>query len=137
MSSRSSSPPRSRTPAWNLLSKPAVGGAAFVWLSAVAGTLLYLPLLGLALAADPGPLGWTAVGLMAGSGALHALYFVLLQRGYATGDLSVVYPLARGTGPLLSATAAILFLGEHPSPLAHRGCCLDRRGGLLDDPPLR
>ena len=38
-----------------------------------------------------------------------------LQRGYANGDLSVVYPLARGTGPVLSVAAAILFLGERPS----------------------
>jgi drug/metabolite transporter (DMT)-like permease len=95
-----------------------------VWLCAVAGTVLYLPVLGLALAADPGPLGWPAVGLMAGSGALHALYFVLLQRGYASGDLSVVYPLARGTGPLLSATAAIVFLGERPSAPAIAGAAL-------------
>jgi drug/metabolite transporter (DMT)-like permease len=109
---------------WNLLAQPAVGGAAFVWLCAVAGTVLYLPVLGLALAADPGPLGWPAVGLMAGSGALHALYFVLLQRGYASGDLSVVYPLARGTGPLLSATAAIVFLGERPSAPAIAGAAL-------------
>jgi drug/metabolite transporter (DMT)-like permease len=109
---------------WNLLSKPALGGAAFVWLCAVAGTVLYLPVLGVALVDDPGPLGWTAVGLMAGSGMLHALYFVLLQRGYAVGDLSVVYPLARGTGPLLSATAAIAFLGERPSAVGIAGAAL-------------
>ena len=59
-----------------------------------------------ALAVDPGSLGSTAVALMAGSGALHALYFVLLQRAYASGELSVVYPLARGTGPLLRGLAA-------------------------------
>ena len=41
---------------------------------------------------------------MGGTGALHAVYFVLLQRGYAAGDLSLVYPLARGTGPLLAGT---------------------------------
>lgn len=109
---------------WNLLAKPAVGGAAFVWLCAVAGTLLYLPVLVVALVVDPGPLAWTAVGLMAGSGVLHALYFVLLQRGYATGDLSMVYPLARGTGPLLSTTAAIAFLDERPSPPAIAGAAL-------------
>ena len=109
---------------WNLLAKPAVGGAAFVWLCAVAGTLLYLPVLVVALVADPGPLGWTAVGLMAGSGVLLALYFVLLQRGYATGDLSLVYPLARGTGPLLSTTAAIAFLDERPSRPAIAGAAL-------------
>ena len=109
---------------WNLISKPAVGGAAFVWLCAVAGSVLYLPVLVVALVADPGPLGWAAVGLMAGSGMLHALYFVLLQRGYATGDLSLVYPLARGTGPLLSATAAIVVLGERPGALGIAGAAL-------------
>jgi drug/metabolite transporter (DMT)-like permease len=106
---------------WNLLAKPAAGGPAFVWLCAVAGTLLYLPALVVALVADPGSLGWTAFALMAGSGALHAVYFILLQRAYSTGDLSVVYPLSRGTGPLLSATAAIAFLGERPSLLALAG----------------
>ncbi|MEN3283340.1 MAG: hypothetical protein V7607_4480 [Solirubrobacteraceae bacterium] len=109
---------------WNLVAKPAVGGVAFVWLCAMAGTLLYLPALILALVADPGSLGWTAIALMAGSGALHALYFVLLQRAYASGELSVVYPLARGTGPLLSTTAAIVFLGEHPSLPALAGAGL-------------
>jgi drug/metabolite transporter (DMT)-like permease len=109
---------------WNLLAQPAAGGAAFVWLCAAAGTVLYLPILALALVADPGPLGWTALGLMAGSGALHAVYFVLLQRGYASGDLSVVYPLARGTGPLLSTTAAIVFFGERPSLPAIAGAAL-------------
>jgi drug/metabolite transporter (DMT)-like permease len=109
---------------WNLLAKHATGGAAFVWLSAVAGTLLYVPVLVIALAVHPGRLGWTAIGFMVGSGALHALYFVLLQRGYAAGDLSLVYPLARGTGPLLSTIAAILIFGERPSALALAGAGL-------------
>ena len=67
---------------------------------------------------------WAAIGLMAGSGALHALYFALLQRGYATGDLSLVYPLARGTGPLLSTMVAIVVLGERPSLLAVVGAAI-------------
>ena len=106
---------------WDLFAKPAQGGAGFVWLCAVAGTVLYVPVLVVALALDPGPLGWTALALMAGSGALHALYFVLLQRGYATGDLSLMYPLSRGTGPLLSSLAAIALLGERPTGLALAG----------------
>ena len=106
---------------WNLFAKPAQGGAGFVWLCAVAGTVLCVPVLVVALALDPGPLGWTALALMAGSGALHALYFVLLQRGYATGDLSLMYPLSRGTGPLLSSLAAIALLGERPTGLALAG----------------
>jgi drug/metabolite transporter (DMT)-like permease len=106
---------------WNFLAKGAEGGAVFVWLSALAGTLIYVPVLGIALASTSGQLTWEALGLMAGSGLLHTLYFVLLQRGYATGDLSLVYPLARGTGPLLSGAAAIAFLGERPSALAVAG----------------
>jgi drug/metabolite transporter (DMT)-like permease len=109
---------------WNLLAKGGQGGAGFVWLSAVAGAVLYLPVCIVGLATTSGAIGWTAIGLMAGSGALHSLYFVLLQRGYATGDLSLVYPLARGTGPLLSTAAAIAFLGERPSAPALAGAAL-------------
>ena len=106
---------------WNFVAKGAEGGAAFVWMSLVAGSLIYVPALVAALAIAPGPLGWVALGLMAGSGALHAVYFTLLQRGYATGDLSVVYPLARGTGPLLSTAAGIVLLDEHPGAAAIAG----------------
>jgi drug/metabolite transporter (DMT)-like permease len=102
--------------AWNLLAKGAQGGAAFVWLTTIASAILYAPVLAGGIDLDR-----TAIAFMAGSGALHALYFVLLQRGYATGDLSLVYPLARGTGPLLSGLAAIAFLGERPSGLALAG----------------
>ena len=54
------------------------------------------------------------------SAVIHLGYFLLLQRGYAAGDMSVVYPLARGTGPLLSVVIAVLVLGERPGWL---GCC--------------
>src|SRR3954452_22758453 len=109
---------------WNFLAKGARGGAAFVWLSMVIATVAYLPVVGGALAVEPGELGWTALGLMVGSGLLHTLYFTLLQRGYAAGDLSIVYPLARGTGPLLSGAAAIALLGERPSALALAGALI-------------
>src|SRR6185437_9616312 len=52
---------------------------------------------------------------------LHLAYFVLLQRGYAEGDMSVVYPLARGTGPLLSVLFAVVLLGERPGAVALAG----------------
>jgi len=61
---------------------------------------------------------------MAGSAALHTAYFVLLNEGYRAGDLSLVYPLARGTGPLLSSFASILFLGERPGIIALAGGCM-------------
>ena len=61
---------------------------------------------------------------MAGSGVIHAVYFAFLQRGYRDGDLSLVYPLARGTGPLLATIAAILLLGERPGAVALAGGAL-------------
>src|SRR5205814_1552609 len=47
------------------------------------------------------------LGLIAGSGLIHVGYFFLLLRGYRVGDLSLVYPVARGTGPLLATGVAI------------------------------
>jgi len=106
---------------WNFLAKGAEGGAGFVWLCAAVGSVIWLPVLAVAAVVDPGELGWIALGLMIGSGILHTLYFTLLQRGYGAGDLSLVYPLARGTGPLLSGAAAIVLLGERPSAPALAG----------------
>lgn len=106
---------------WNLLAKTASGGATFVWLVSAAAAAIWLPALAVALVVAPGALGLAGLGFMAGSGALHALYFVLLQRGYREGDLSLVYPLARGTGPLLSTAAAIVLFSERPSGLALAG----------------
>src|SRR5215831_7220966 len=69
-------------------------------------------------------IGAVEIGFMAGSALLHTGYFVLLNQGYRVGDLSLVYPLARGTGPLLSSIAAIVFLGERPSAMALTGALL-------------
>jgi drug/metabolite transporter (DMT)-like permease len=101
--------------AWNFLAKRSGGGLAFIWLCAIAGLVLYAPVAlvqGLMLWQR---VSWAGVGFMAGSGVLHAGYFSALQRGYVEGDLSLVYPLARGTGPLLSVIAALLILGERAS----------------------
>jgi drug/metabolite transporter (DMT)-like permease len=107
--------------AWNVLAKTASGGATFVWLFSAAAVVIWLPAAVVAEALAPGAVGLEGIGFMAGSGALHALYFVLLQRGYREGDLSLVYPLARGTGPLLSTAAAIVLFAERPSALALLG----------------
>lgn len=117
---------------WNLLAKRAEdGGAVFVWLFSAAAVLIYAPLvLGLLVFLRP-HVGLVEVGFMAGSGVLHIGYFVLLQRGYAVGDLSVVYPLARGTGPLLASAAAMVFLGERPTALALAGIALIAVGVFL------
>jgi len=84
---------------------------------------LWAPVAGADLAVEGG-VTWAGVGFMLGSAILHIGYYGALQRGYAHGDLSVVYPLARGSGPLLSVTAAILFLGERPGALGIAGGAL-------------
>jgi drug/metabolite transporter (DMT)-like permease len=108
--------------AWNVLAKTASGGATFVWLFSALAAAIWLPVAAIALVVDSGrAVGLEGIAFMAGSGALHALYFLLLQRGYRDGDLSLVYPLARGTGPLLSTLAALVIFAERPSALALAG----------------
>jgi drug/metabolite transporter (DMT)-like permease len=107
---------------WNLLAKRAgSGGPEFVWLFGVISVVLYLPVLVVVLIVAHPHLGPAQFAFMAGSGVLHTCYYTILQRGYREGDLSLVYPLARGTGPMLSTIAAVLFFGEHPSGLALAG----------------
>ena len=121
---------------WNLFAKRAGGGAIFTWLFSAAAVALYAPLTaGLVIFQQPG-IGATQLVFIAGSAILHLVYFLLLAGGYRAGDLSLVYPLARGTGPLLATSAAIAFLGERPTTVALIGACLIGVGifGLAGEP---
>jgi drug/metabolite transporter (DMT)-like permease len=109
---------------WNLINKRASGHATFTWLVAVLSALFYAPITITIIEIWQLKVGAIEIGMIAGSAALHTGYFVLLNQGYRVGDLSLVYPLARGTGPLLSSIAAILILGERPSILAVVGALL-------------
>jgi drug/metabolite transporter (DMT)-like permease len=117
---------------WNLLAKRAgAGGAVFVWLFGLLSIFIYAPLaLGVILLQAP-HLGPAQLVFMFGSGALHLGYFVVLQRGYAVGDLSLVYPLARGTGPLLATAGAVILLSERPGAVAVSGILLITLGVFL------
>jgi drug/metabolite transporter (DMT)-like permease len=96
----------------------------FVWLGAAGALMLYAVPAVLQVQLGTRALTWAGVAFAAGSGVLHSVYFTSLQRAYREGDLSVVYPLARGTGPALSVLAAVLVLGERPGPLALVGAAL-------------
>jgi drug/metabolite transporter (DMT)-like permease len=111
---------------WNLLSKKAsqADGIVFLWLVAVTAAVVWSPLFaGFLLVTGTGP-AWGDLAVIGGSTSLHLGYFVLLQRGYGKGDLSVVYPIARGTGPMLASLVAVLVLGEHPTPAGVAGIVL-------------
>lgn len=109
---------------WNLINKRASGHATFTWVVAVLSAVFYAPVTMTVMEIWQVRLSFAELGMIVGSAALHTAYFVLLNQGYRVGDLSLVYPLARGTGPLLSSLAAIYFLGERPSALAVAGALL-------------
>lgn len=109
---------------WNYAAKRAGGGLPFVCLSNLIGLTCYLPVVtGYWLWQHP-VLPSGTVLVIAGSGLLKTTYSLLLQRAYRTGEFSLIYPLARGTGPLLSTLAAIAVFGERPTPLALGGGAL-------------
>ena len=103
---------------WNLLAKRSGGGVQFVFLYSLASAVIYLPFAAVAYGSELSGLTATQLAFIALSALVHVGYAVSLQRAYAVGDLSVVYPLARGTGPLLSSLGAILFFGERPTLMA-------------------
>lgn len=109
---------------WNLLAKRAAGGVEFVWLVALTVTVCYAPLLVVYLWVARPEFTLQHALLAGGSAIIHVAYFVSLQRGYRAGDLSLVYPLARGSGPALATALAILVLGERPGPQALLGTAL-------------
>lgn len=107
---------------WNLAAKRAGSGLPFVFAVGIVMTALYLPILagmvwwqgGLQVDAT----GWAVIGV---STVLKTGYALFLQRAYRSGDFSFVYPLVRGSAPLIATAGAVLFLGERPTPLGLAG----------------
>jgi drug/metabolite transporter (DMT)-like permease len=116
---------------WNLVAKTAARSRHFVWLYSMASLFIWT-----------GPAIWVLVhthwqrGLqtwlaLVATALLHLAYSLALQSGYRAGDLSLVYPIARGTGPLLSFAGAALLLGERPGWIPLIGALLVASGIAL------
>ncbi|QKV74921.1 DMT family transporter [Amycolatopsis sp. Hca4] len=117
---------------WNLAAKRVTsGGTQFVWLYYTASAVLLLPVTIVLVAVENQRPQWSWLLAAVVTSLLHIAYGTVLQRGYRVGDLSVVYPVARGTGPLLSVLAAVLVLGERPGPLGLLGAFLVVAGVLV------
>ncbi|MEH6527278.1 MAG: DMT family transporter [Sneathiella sp.] len=101
---------------WNFLVKRIDGGPELVWLFSTWTSIIYLPLVVILCWMEPPTFGVQEWLFLAGSAGIHMAYFLLLQQGYKKGDLSLVYPTARATGPFLSVIFAVLFLGEFVTP---------------------
>ena len=106
---------------WNIVAKKAGGDARFAFFTAFLMMLVWAPLGWWVGRSELARWGATEWGFVLASGLLHVLYFVVLLRGYRKADLTVVYPLARGSGPLLSSLVAVVFLGERISALGALG----------------
>jgi drug/metabolite transporter (DMT)-like permease len=111
---------------WNLFTKQAsvTGGTSFVWLISLAAAALYAPVVAVSLVLSPPRLTALSWVFLAGTGLLQVGYFLFLQSGYRLGDLSLVYPVGRGSGALLAALAGIVLLGERPGPAGMAGIVL-------------
>jgi uncharacterized membrane protein len=102
---------------WNIGAKKADGDVRFVAFTALVLMVFWAPV-GVWVGWQQVPL-WGVIewALVLASALIHVGYFIVLLRGYKKADLTVVYPLARGSGPLLSSMVAIVFLGEQISAL--------------------
>jgi uncharacterized membrane protein len=116
---------------WNLYAKKAAASRHFVLLYSVGSIGLYLPVIGWVLIEQHPHFGLLECLALTGTAVLHLGYSLALQAGYRTSDLTLVYPIARGSGPLLSFVGATLLLGEHPTWLAAVGMVLIVAGILL------
>ena len=106
---------------WNIAAKRVGGDHRFALLTGLGASVLWAPLgLWFAVAELPrwGVREWA---FLAASAVFHVAYTLVLLRGYREADLTVVYPVARGSGPLLTALGAVLLLGERPGPLGALG----------------
>lgn len=115
---------------WNFALKKAHGsGLSFYALLGIFEILVWaIPVLIFFPSVDEIRVSWLIA--MLGSAIIHIAYFWLLQRAYKVADLSLAYPLARATGPLLSVLAAVFLLGESPSTAAIIGAMLIIAGSV-------
>jgi drug/metabolite transporter (DMT)-like permease len=116
---------------WNLEAKRAANSRHFVWLYSAVSLLLWAPAVTYVLVQQHAPYGVSQYLALGGTAVLHLLYSQSLQAGYRVADLSLVYPVARGSGPLLSFAGAVLLLHERPGPLALAGLLLIMAGIVL------
>jgi drug/metabolite transporter (DMT)-like permease len=122
--------------AWNILLKTAGDPLRTATVGVVAASLALIPAViaaWLLLDRPAVPAGAWVIGIV--SGLVEVAYFVFLASAYRRGDLSVVYPLARGSAPLLAVIVAVTVLGERLPAAAWAGVALLFAGLLVVQRP--
>jgi uncharacterized membrane protein len=123
---------------WNVRLKTAGDTLRAATIGMIAGSVAIGPvgIVAYIVAGRP-PVPPEAIGLGILSGVIEAIYFVLLSAAYRRGDLSVVYPLARGTAPLLAVAIGVIVLGERLGVAGTIGVVALIAGFLLLQQPWR
>jgi uncharacterized membrane protein len=111
---------------WNVLLAGSRDSVAATGALLLYGTILLAP-----FALFAGGVSAEAVPFVAASAAFELAYFVLLARAYRSGELGVVYPVARGSAPVVVLALTALGLGKGVSELAAVGVVLVAAGILL------
>ena len=111
--------------AWNALLKSAAGGDPLLDTATVVAGSTFWALLALPFVPLPFADAWP---LAAASAVIHFGYYLTLAQAYRIGDLSFVYPLMRGTAPLIVTLLGVLFLRELPSAQVMFGIALISSG---------
>jgi len=124
--------------AWNILLKAAGDPLRTATAGVVAASAALIPLViagWLALGRPEVPPSAWLLGIV--SGLVEVAYFVFLASAYRRGGLSVVYPVARGSAPILAVVVAVLVLGERLPAAAWAGVALLFAGLLVVQRPWR
>ncbi|MFP5341384.1 MAG: hypothetical protein ACLGIJ_00465 [Candidatus Limnocylindria bacterium] len=124
--------------AWNVRLKTAGDPLRAATVGMLAATVGIVPIGAAAwlLAGAPAiPPAGVVLGVV--SGIVEAAYFILLSAAYRRGDLSVVYPIARGTAPLLAVAVGVIVLGERLGAAGSLGVGCLLAGFLLLQRPWR
>jgi drug/metabolite transporter (DMT)-like permease len=111
---------------WNVLLGGVRDSEAAAAVATVAGVLLLLP-----VALATGGVTDAALPFAAASAVLHIAYLALLARAYRHGEVSVVYPVARGGAPVLVLVFAVIALGQDPTAAEAVGVLAVSAGVLL------
>jgi drug/metabolite transporter (DMT)-like permease len=107
---------------WNYLLKKSDRKIVFIWWFLLLSAIIYLPMFLYCLPGVSIPMGgWLCI---VASGLIHGVYFGCMGGAYQRGDLSLVYPLARGSGLLFVPILAVILLREEVSPLGMMGIAL-------------
>jgi drug/metabolite transporter (DMT)-like permease len=95
---------------WNTMAKRSRKKIVFVWWFLLFALIFYLPMFLYYWPITPvDHVGWACI---LASGVIHFFYFLFLGGAYERGDLSLVYPISRGSGPLFVPLLAVIFIQE-------------------------